>query len=80
MIAASVNAKALQTFMGHANIATTLDRYGHLMPGSEAEAAGLLEDYLAAQHKQAEEAARSATVAAETAAVPVNDPGVVTDG
>ena len=39
MIAAGVNAKALSTFMGHANIAITLDLYGHLMPGSEAEAA-----------------------------------------
>jgi hypothetical protein len=26
--------------MGHAKIGLTLDRYGHLMPGSEAEAAG----------------------------------------
>jgi integrase len=39
MIAAGVNAKALQTFMGHASITVTLDTYGHLMPGSEAEAA-----------------------------------------
>lgn len=35
MIAAGVNAKALSTFMGHANISITLDRYGRLMPGSE---------------------------------------------
>ena len=48
MIAAGVNAKALSTYMGHANIATTMDRYGHLMPGKEAEAAGLLDAYLAA--------------------------------
>jgi integrase len=47
MIAAGVNAKALQSFMGHANISITLDRYGHLMPGSEAEAADLLDAYLA---------------------------------
>lgn len=47
MIAAGVNAKALATFMGHANISITLDRYGHLMPGSEAEAARLLDAYLA---------------------------------
>jgi hypothetical protein len=33
--------------MGHANIAITYDLYGHLMPGSEAEAAGLLEAFLA---------------------------------
>ncbi|HWH46133.1 MAG TPA: tyrosine-type recombinase/integrase [Thermoleophilaceae bacterium] len=48
MIAAGVNAKALSTYMGHASIAITLDRYGHLMPGNEAEAAGLLDSYLAA--------------------------------
>ena len=47
MIAAGVNVKALSTFMGHANIGITLDLYGHLLPGSEAEAAGLLDAYLA---------------------------------
>jgi len=47
MIAAGVNAKALSTYMGHATIAITLDRYGHLMPGNEAEAAGMLDVYLA---------------------------------
>ena len=31
----------------HANIAITIDLYGHLMPGSEAEAADLLDAYLA---------------------------------
>ena len=46
MIAAGVNAKALSTYMGHSSITITLDRYGHLMPGSEAEAAGMLEAYL----------------------------------
>ena len=46
MIAAGVNAKALSTYMGHANISITLDRYGHLMPGTEEEAAGLLDAYL----------------------------------
>jgi hypothetical protein len=54
MIAAGVNAKALSTFMCHANISITLDRYGHLMPGSEAEAAELLDAYLAAQRKRSE--------------------------
>lgn len=48
MIAAGVNAKVLSTFMGHANIAITLDLYGHLMPGSEAEAAGMLDTFLQA--------------------------------
>lgn len=60
MIAAGVNAKALSTFMGHASISITLDRYGHLMPGSEAEAAGLLDAYLAARRQRDEEAARRA--------------------
>ena len=60
MIAAGVNAKALQAFMGHANIGITLDRYGHLMPGSEAEAAGLLDTYLEAERQRQEEAARAA--------------------
>ncbi|MBA2579299.1 MAG: tyrosine-type recombinase/integrase, partial [Thermoleophilaceae bacterium] len=56
MIAAGVNAKALSTYMGHANIAITLDRYGHLMPGNEEEAAGLLDAYL----ERADTAARLA--------------------
>ena len=47
MIAAGVNAKALSTYMGHSSITITLDRYGHLMPGNEDEAAGLLDAYLA---------------------------------
>jgi integrase len=59
MIAAGVNAKALSTFMGHGKIAITLDRYGHLMPGSEAEAATLLDTYLSAQHERAEESGRA---------------------
>ena len=46
MIAAGVNAKALSTYMGHSTI-STLDRYGHLMPGNEDEAATLLDAYLA---------------------------------
>jgi integrase len=46
MIEAGVNAKALSTYMGHANISFTFDRYGHLMPGNEDEAAGMLDDYL----------------------------------
>jgi integrase len=45
-IAAGVNPKALQTYLGHANISMTMDKYGHLMPGNEDEAAGLLDAYL----------------------------------
>jgi integrase len=58
MIAAGVNAKALSTYMGHSTISITLDRYGHLMPGNEAEAAGLLDAYL----ERADTAARLAQV------------------
>jgi integrase len=42
MIAAGINANALATYMGHASVTTTLDRYGHLFPGNETDAAGLL--------------------------------------
>jgi integrase len=59
MIAAGVNAKTLSTYMGHANISITLDKYGHLMPGNEDEAAGLLDSYL----ERANTAARVAQVA-----------------
>jgi hypothetical protein len=48
MIAAGVNAKALSEFMGPA-IAITYDLYGHLMPGSHDEAAGMLDAFLARQ-------------------------------
>ena len=46
MIAAGVNAKSLQTYMGHSSVTITYDRYGHLMPGNEDEAAALLDAYL----------------------------------
>ena len=47
MIAAGVNAKSVSTYMGHSSVTITLDRYGHLMPGNESEAAELLDNYLA---------------------------------
>jgi integrase len=51
MIAAMANSgtfnpKVLQGFMGHASLTLTYDRYGHLFPGSEAEAGGMLDTYL----------------------------------
>jgi len=45
-IAAGLNPKTLSTYLGHATITITLDRYGHLMPGSEVEARALLDAYL----------------------------------
>lgn len=46
MIAAGINSKALSTYMGHSSITITLDRYGHLLPGNESEAAHLLDTWL----------------------------------
>jgi integrase len=60
MIAANVNAKALSAFMGHASVTITLDRYGHLMPGSTDEAASLMDAYL----ERANSAPRIAAVGA----------------
>ena len=45
-IAAGVNVKALSSYLGHSSITITMDRYGHLMPGNEDEAVGLVDSYL----------------------------------
>lgn len=42
-IAAGVPPKALQTFLGHASITTTFDRYGHLYPSERQTAAAALD-------------------------------------
>ena len=60
MIAAGVNAKALSSFMGHSSIKVTFDLYGHLMPGTEAQAAALLDTYLGGEVEAGEQAAREA--------------------
>ena len=46
MIAAGVGAKDLSEFMGHSSITVTIDRYGHLFPGSRQQAARMLDAYL----------------------------------
>ena len=46
LIDAGVNAKALSSYLGHASISITFDRYGHLMPGSESEAVDVVDAYL----------------------------------
>ena len=51
LIAAGVSSKAVSTYMGHASITITLDRYGHLFPGNEAEAADLLDGYFARERQ-----------------------------
>jgi integrase len=62
MIAAGVNAKALSVFMGHSSIKVTFDLYGHLMPGTESEAATLLDAYLDAQVQAMPEKAQAEAV------------------
>lgn len=44
LIERGANAKAVQTYMGHSSITITFDRYGHLMPGHEAETLRLLDE------------------------------------
>lgn len=46
-IASGMNAKAITVLMGHSSVDVTFDRYGHLFPGHEAEAADRLDSYLA---------------------------------
>ncbi len=46
MIAAGVNIKTISEWMGHSSVNITLDRYGHLLPGSAQVALGLLNEYL----------------------------------
>lgn len=60
MIAAGVNAKALSSFMGHSSIKVTFDLYGHLMPGTEAEAAALLDRFLRTEIQLDERTVRAA--------------------
>jgi integrase len=47
LIAAGLNAKELSVYLGHADIRITYNRYGHLMPGGEREAAETLTTFLA---------------------------------
>lgn len=49
MFAAGVNINAVKEFLGHSSITTTLDRYGHLLPGSLAEATDRLDAFLGPQ-------------------------------
>jgi integrase len=44
LIHSGADVKTIQSVMRHADIKLTLDRYGHLFPGSEAEAVARLRD------------------------------------
>ncbi|MGA9313211.1 MAG: site-specific integrase [Solirubrobacteraceae bacterium] len=50
-------------YMGHASITITIDRYAHLLPGGEAEAAEILKDYYARRRERRR--ATAATVVGE---------------
>lgn len=46
MIASGANIKQISKIMGHSSITLTLDTYGHLLPGSEQEAADKMDAWL----------------------------------
>jgi integrase len=48
LIASGLNAKAVTALLGHSSIQITFDRYRHLFPGHEDEAAERLDAYMAA--------------------------------
>lgn len=60
LIDANVNAKAIQSFMGHATIEMTFDQYGHLIPGSRDQARELVDRYLEAAAAEARAEASAA--------------------
>lgn len=49
---AGITIDKVSKFMGHASITVTIDRYGHLLPGGEAEAAEILNEYHARRRKR----------------------------
>jgi integrase len=51
LIVAGLNPKQLSVYIGHSDIRTTYNRYGHLMPGGEAEAAAQVDRFLAGAAK-----------------------------
>jgi integrase len=69
LIDAHVNPKAIQTFLGHATIQMTFDRYGHLMPGSREQARELVDAYLDAAIREAKVEAAAADPCASRAPV-----------
>jgi integrase len=52
MLDAGITIDKVSKFMGHASITVTIDRYGHLLPGGEAEAAELLNEYHARRRRR----------------------------
>jgi integrase len=52
MLDAGITIDKVSKFMGHASITVTIDRYGHLLPGGEAEAAAVLDEYHARRRRR----------------------------
>jgi integrase len=52
MLDAGITIDKVSKFMGHASITVTIDRYGHLLPGGEAEAAAILDEYHARRRRR----------------------------
>lgn len=48
LIAAGLNPKQIQTYIGHSDVRTTFNVYGHLLPGDEAGAAAQIDAFLGA--------------------------------
>ncbi|MGO9319803.1 MAG: tyrosine-type recombinase/integrase [Solirubrobacteraceae bacterium] len=48
---AAITIDKVSKFMGHSSITVTIDRYGHLLPGGEAEVAVLLDTYHARRRR-----------------------------
>jgi len=53
LIAAGLNPKQLSIYIGHSDIRTTYNRFGHLMPGDEAQARKQLDTFFAGATQQA---------------------------
>ncbi len=51
LIVAGLNPKQLSVYIGHSDIRTTYNRYGHLMPGGEGQAAAQLDAFLACRRR-----------------------------
>jgi len=60
LIAAGLNPKQISVYIGHSDIRTTSNRYGHLMPGGEAEAAEKLDAFRSAADTGSEPSVRVA--------------------
>ncbi|CAN5766897.1 hypothetical protein BH23ACT5_BH23ACT5_02370 [soil metagenome] len=62
LIAAGEHPKTIQSRLGHAKISTTLDAYGHLMPGMDEAAADRLDGLMVDRVKHEGSTVPGATV------------------